>query len=391
MATFRIEFGQRSIKTGLCAVRILITMPNKTTKESDLKRHSLRFKINPEKQWDAKNNRVKNHPYQAIYNEQIAKKLYECERLSKNDEVTTAAQMQRRLAGFTGEPQTLYNALIEAYNDKDAAGKPNTADGYKTAAVTVKRILKDIHVADFDHDALESLVRGLQKEKKMPGTINQYLRSIRPIIRKAFKKGETKVNPFDGHSLPTYDAPVEILTDKEIESLETAHLDYKLGLARDIFMFCRYQAGMRIGDALTLKPETMRDLILTTTMGKSKDTREMKVAKKSLAIVERYKGGELVFPCIKSIEGLTPRELQGKIKSVVSGLNKDLKKVAKICNVKARLHPHGARHSFGDVVDDINDLQHAFGHESAKTTAIYKKKRNIKIPDYLIDKASGEG
>jgi len=165
---------------------------------------------------------------------------------------------------------------------------------------------------------------------------------------------------------------------EKIEDLELTLLNH-LDHARNIWLFSYYLAGMRIADVLKIKWTDIRDGRLYYRMGKNNKVLSLKIIDKAQAILDKYKpSNEKIIYVFPELVGVDPKDIKLvllKIRNANHKLNKNLKKIAVICEINKSLSMHIARHSFGNIASDQihpKKLQKLYRHSNLKTTINYQ-------------------
>ena len=169
--------------------------------------------------------------------------------------------------------------------------------------------------------------------------------------------------------------PVETLTDEDVRSLiEVCSNRAPTGVRNRALIVVMYRAGLRLAEALELKPKDF-DLDLGTIRvlhGKGDKARTVAVDTGAVAVVGRW----LDIRTRKSINGRAPLfcTLEGKPieQAYIRAL---LPRLARKAGIEKRVHAHGLRHTFAaQLVSEgvpVNVIQKALGHSSAATTSRY--------------------
>ncbi len=373
MATFIAELREQPNSKGLHPVRIRIIV-NRIPK-----RASLEFSIKAS-QWDSKKQRVKdNHLSSALYNQIIRDKIDQAERyylthpFATSDEIRSLLERSKPTDGIL-----LSQALLDTANEHS---NQRTGAYYRTTANMVTQCLGEISLESLGTGGLKKYEKWLRDKGLKQNTIHRHLKSIRTVIRKAVREKLLPVdkNPFLYYSIKSEQTVKQKLSDKELHLLENAKLESWEDLARDVFMFCFYTGGTRIGDALLLNKKNVVDGRLVYRMGKTGKFKNVKLSDKAQKIWNKYKG----FPIVGEIKSVRTIDVG------IAMVNKYLKKVAKRLGIETHLTTHIARHTFADMArkktKDIYAIQQALGHSSMKVTEGYLRSLDINTSDDLID------
>jgi site-specific recombinase XerD len=158
-------------------------------------------------------------------------------------------------------------------------------------------------------------------------------------------------------------------------------INKKEEIAKDVFLFSFYNAGINVNDIVRLTTENINNGRLRYYRGKTHDFFNFKLNDESLAILDKYKDAKpYLFPIIQKKKFLTILELERHILCRKSTLNYTIVNIGEKLNLPIRLTAYVARHSFATLAKNRNIPIHAIsqllGHEDIKTTSVYLKDLN---------------
>ena len=169
--------------------------------------------------------------------------------------------------------------------------------------------------------------------------------------------------------------PAETLTDDEVQRLVKACSNRApTGIRNRALLVVLYRAGLRIAEALALKPKDLDHDKATIRVlhGKGDKARTVAVDAGALAVIDRWievrtkRGINSRAPLFCTLAG-KPIE-QAYVRAL-------LPRLARKANVEKRVHAHGLRHTFAAQLAaegvPLNVIQRALGHSSAATTSRY--------------------
>ncbi|PAP75070.1 site-specific integrase [Rubrivirga marina] len=258
---------------------------------------------------------------------------------------------------------------------------------------------QDVLWAELDRDALGRFEAHLRvRAKNAPNTIRNHMKRLRRVVREAIREGELEAgqDPFLTYTPPRA-APVHRrkLTMPEIRALADAELPEGSteALARDVFLFSFYGAGVRASDLAALRATDVRGGRLRYRMMKTGETVTVGLPPEGRAIAERYaetaadRGG-LLFPLITAADTRDPVRLRRSANRANSRINAALKRAASGVEVDdTGLTMHVARHSFADLArrrgGSLFDVSRALGHSSLSTTQAYLASLDQEAADRL--------
>jgi len=221
---------------------------------------------------------------------------------------------------------------------------------------------------------LRSLVSGQYNRPLANSTINKTHGFFRTIINQALEEDYIKRNPYKRFKLKKTEAKIQYLSKHELSRIENLDLSSSphLDLARDIFIFSVY-TGLRFGDATSLKTDN-----LIYENGDLKYFYKRKQEKTGNPVENP------LFPQVKAIihkyTDTPERQVNNLILPKLSNdkVNKHLKIIGKLANVKSELHHHIARHTCATTVlleNDVNleEVKEWLGHVDIRSTMVYAK------------------
>jgi integrase/recombinase XerD len=192
---------------------------------------------------------------------------------------------------------------------------------------------------------------------------------IRNVCNLARKEGLIKHDPFSDFEMPTGHVKREGLSRDEVDKLLSLNLTGLDATCRDIFVFQAHCLGMRIGDALTLRTDQIREGVLYYTMQKTGDVLQIDLTEFVLSKVDYSKTHLFSFP------GSDTRDFN-YISRITALINKRLKGIAERAGIDKPISTKYARLTWANLAKSASGgnmrlLQDALGHESIVTTEIY--------------------
>ncbi|MCQ4140630.1 site-specific integrase [Chryseobacterium sp. EO14] len=241
--------------------------------------------------------------------------------------------------------------------------------------LTEKYHLSDIPLREINYQFIRDFEMYLLtvRENKQ-STIAQYLINLKKILELAYKNEWIFKNPFMNYKIEDEKSERGYLTQAEVEILMNCKLDKRLERTRDVFIFCCF-TGLSYIDVFKLTKQQIHLSIdgAQWIMGKREKTDVdyfipmMEIPKK---ILEKYK---------------THIFKNGKLLPVKVSLtiNRHLKEIAEICEIKKRLTFHLSRHTFATLAMSkgvsLESVSKMLGHKDIKTTQIYAKMTTEKV------------
>jgi integrase len=232
-----------------------------------------------------------------------------------------------------------------------------------------------------------------KKYQNKSSTRHRDLGVIKAAINHARRCGKIQYNPVQDYTIPIEKPVKEKLTQLELDSIRSLPITGLSADVRNIFMWCIYNRGMRIGDALSLRWDNIRSGRLLYRMSKSGRQMDIKIIPQAQDILDQYEqlgGVDHIFPFMRG-SGADQRIYLQEIENKTVIINKYLKKIATQAGITKNISTHIARHTFASMMDrsgmSITNMQHLLGHSSASITDSYI--RDLRKSDELDDIVDG--
>ncbi|RFS16078.1 tyrosine-type recombinase/integrase [Emticicia sp. C21] len=222
-------------------------------------------------------------------------------------------------------------------------------------------------------------------------SIALYFSIIKAVLVRNPNYSEYIIKQFKGISFSYETEKAQKLTPNQILELWNLDLRDKLSLqeAVEVFLFCYFCQGIRIGEAMLLKVkdyENGRVIVEVEKSGRKKKFRDILLSKKATILIEKYIEGksseEYIFPFLKYVSGLNAEAFRKKMDNAIVVINENLKKVAKLLEWDITFSTHSARGSFiseSANQGDIYKTSQGIGHAEVRTTEGYSKINHIRL------------
>jgi integrase/recombinase XerD len=345
------------------------------------------------KNWDEKSQQVrKSHPQYHSLKVLIATKKSEAERtlidLEIRQPVFSLEQLKKKVGRATATKS--FFEFAEDYVEEIVQRKKiNVARSEKSRIAGLRKFFKgrEIEFYDLDVATLGKLKTYLTAEGKSAKTINNYLIMIRTIFNKAIREGlvEREYYPFGGRDkiqLRQVDGKKIGLDEFELDKIRQLKLEEDSGMwhARNVFLLSFNFAGVRIGDLLRLRWDSIQGNRLLYEMGKTLSKVSIPISEEAQEILSYYEKhkrsyNDVVLPYLKEVDWTRPEDIESKVNSATSNINKRLKGIAKRATIHKSISNHISRHTFGNISGDkipTPILQKLYRHKSLNTTAVYQ-------------------
>ena len=309
-----------------------------------------------------------------------------CKGLLAKKEKVSAEEVKNAFQGIASGQETLIG-YCDKYDKMLAArvGVNITLESYKRYGISfnhVKRFLRtkynlsDISFQALDYSFIEAFDFYLRVQLKFkPNTIIGIVGHLKIIVKRALNDGIITRNPFIGFSLEGEPLQPKSITGQELNKIMTTPLDSpNRYLVRDMFLFSVF-TGIAFSDIRNLTYNNLmqaEDGVWWIHSKRRKTGTEFHVPllELPLQIIEKYRG----------------LNKNGKMFVILScsKTNGNLKKIAKICDIKRNITFHMARHNFGTLITlsqgvPLETVSRMMGQLGIKTTQLYAKLTNQKV------------
>ena len=313
------------------------------------------------------------------------KKINRLEALDVPVNFDTLFEPTTRKAGITIEDG--FNAEIERL---ESLGKINSAtkhkyalqvlDGYKSVKTALEAI---------DLDYLKGLELYLRQRGNKDNSIATRFAIFKAIYNKAVKEGKVTVkqNPFTLFQVGSLWAKtrkraidkddIQRLIDLEIADGHTT--EYRR-LARDLFLFSYFTAGMNFGDIARLRYKDIVKGRVNYSRHKTQKLLSFQLVPNAMRIIEKYSKAnhaqeDYIFPILDRSEHKTAQQIFNRTHKVLRKVNRELKTLGEQIGLKMPLTTYVARHTYATVLKrsgvSVALISESLGHSDLSTTQIY--------------------
>ncbi|WP_454974514.1 tyrosine-type recombinase/integrase [Capnocytophaga gingivalis] len=335
-------------------------------------------------QWDDKKQQVKKHPIEEQLNASMNALLNDVKILYyKNEGVSAKRLLQIYKNSKKYDGSSLLNFYQSIVDENKMKGAIRTAKTQQHYIDKLSKFASFLSFADISPLWAKDYEKWLISRGNKPNTIASNFKCLNAILNKAVKMGLIEKNPLKGYEIKTVNSKKEVLSIEDIGLLENYEIapHFKgMELARDIFLFSFYMAGMRFSDVCKLKWEDVTDTEVVYTMGKSEKragaTRYIPITPKVKQILERYKANKtFVFPILDKCDLNNIEKVEYTIYIANNKLNRSIKILAKHAGITKHVSMHIAKHSFASyaVKNNVNlfHISKLLGHTKLSTTEHY--------------------
>ena len=353
-----------------------------------------------ESQWNDKDKKVRSSfPNSGMVNASIRKALSNATTLiaENQNEIQNLSTSElkdlihRKL--FGDEPKSIkastffFKYTEEQIDRLRIANRIGTADSYKQTLTSFQKFLDytDIPLSKINLKFILYYEAECKGNGMKVNSIGVYLRTLRAIINRAINDGILSRDKyaFNNYSIKSEKTAKRAISKEEIQKIVALELkpDTRLWHSLNYFIFMFHLRGMNYIDLAYLKFENLVEGRVEYRRIKTGKLYSVKLTEKAQAIIDlyikdrKYKANEYVFPIL-------PKELRNdlekertKFKDKRKYFNKDLKKIAKQCDIDVNLTTYVTRHTwaslakFAGIAPAI--IGESLGHSDLKTTQTY--------------------
>ncbi len=253
-------------------------------------------------------------------------------------------------------------------------------EDYKPTSMTMEAI---------DLDYLKGLELYLRKRGNRDNSIATRFAIFKAIYNKAAKDGRINVrqNPFSLYQVGSLWAKtrkraidkedIQRLIDLEITEGHTT--EYRQ-LARDLFLFSYFTAGMNFGDMARLRYKDIIRGRIYYSRHKTRKLLSFQLMPKAMQIIGKYVRDnhtqeDYIFPILNRNIHTTPQQIFNRIHKVLAKINRELKVLGGQIGLEVPLTTYVARHTYATVLKrsgvSVELISESLGHSDLSTTQIY--------------------
>lgn len=342
--------------------------------------------------WDKVKQQVKGKDEEAQslnnYLKAIKAKLYqkEAELLDRGFIIT--AELLRD-AYFDKVESLKEKTLFEVFEEHNQEQEKLVGNGVSKAtywiSVYTVRLLKefvqqkykreDLYLRELNLNFIQSFHSFLRIDKGMAqNSSTKHLKLLKKIVNLAVANSYMTTNPFITYKIEREPVEIDFLDEEELRKIINFDTPLpRLERAKDMFLFGCF-TGLSYIDIKTLAPEHFEKDNTGRIWIKKRRVKTGVLSRIPLLpiaklILDKYKGGEKLLPIQDPAD-----------------INKYLKDIAILCDIKKRITFHTSRHTFASTVTLANNISlevvsKMLGHTNTRMTTHYAK---------LIDKCIGE-
>lgn len=234
---------------------------------------------------------------------------------------------------------------------------------------------KDLYLREVNLGFIQGFHAFLLGEKKMgQNSCSKHLKFLKKLLNLAIANSYISYNPVNAYKVEREPVEIDFLDEEELRKIINFDTPLpRLERAKDMFLFGCF-TGLSYIDIKTLTPEHFEKDSAGRIWIKKRRVKTGVLSRIPLLpiaklILDKYKGGDKLLPIQDPAD-----------------VNKYLKDIAILCEIKKRITFHTSRHTFASTVTLANNISlevvsKMLGHTNTRMTTHYAK---------LIDKCIGE-
>ena len=280
----------------------------------------------------------------------------------------------------------LYDKLID---DMKRGGKLGNAGVYKYSRTSLLKFTGQrlqIPFSDIDAVWLRRYENWLRTSGCGDTTISQLFRTLRSVFNKAVELQLVKRDyyPFDVYKVSKFDTRTKKRAITKEDVRKVIALDLSQGypserLARDIFVFSYFGAGINFADIALLKYGNVRDGRVQYVRKKTGKPINFLLTEEMRNIIVKYQrqgqtDEDYIFPILDRRVHRTEQQRYDRTHKVLTNTNRWLRKIGLRVGIE-HLTTYVARHTFATVLKrsgvNIAIISESLGHSDLSTTQIY--------------------
>ncbi len=364
----------------------------RVTKDRKRKYVSLGLSLH-EKFWDFE----KSKPKRNCPNKEQIERLIAAKTAEYNDLIVEMTSQQREytvetlVSHFHNQVRCatvveLYDKLID---DMKRGGKLGNAGVYKYSRTSLLKFTGQrlqIPFSDIDAVWLRRYENWLRTSGCGDTTISQLFRTLRSVFNKAVELQLVKRDyyPFDAYKVSKFDTRTKKRAIAKEDVRKVIALDLSQGypserLARDIFVFSYFGAGINFADIALLKYGNVRDGRVQYVRKKTGKPINFLLTEEMRNIIVKYQrqgqtDEDYIFPILDRRVHRTEQQRYDRTHKVLTNTNRWLRKIGQRVGIE-HLTTYVARHTFATVLKrsgvNIAIISESLGHSDLSTTQIY--------------------
>lgn len=307
--------------------------------------------------------------------------------LERTREEFTVEDILTQNAFGTGKSQFYLLRYINAQIErKQELKKVGMAAAYKSTRSSLAKFVgcPDVRMSEVDLAFVRRYEDFLYSNGASGNTVSYYLRNLRSLYNQAVTDGYHPRGEYPFAKAQTRPAKTvkRALSRTDMQNLADLNLENEpeLEFTRDLYLFSFYAQGMAFVDIVLLKKTDICNGVLTYSRHKSKQLIRIVVTPQMQGVIDKYNTeNEYLFPIIS---GEYASGYQ-KYRLALGRINRHLKKIAVVADIKVPLTTYTARHTWATLARDygapISVISAGLGHTSEEMTRVYLKDFDVSM------------
>lgn len=307
--------------------------------------------------------------------------------LEQTREEFTVEDILTQNAFGTGKSQFYLLRYINAQIErKQELKKVGMAAAYKSTRSSLAKFIgrPDVRMSEVDLAFVRRYEDFLYSNGASGNTVSYYLRNLRSLYNQAVTDGYHPRGEYPFAKAQTRPAKTvkRALSRTDMQNLADLNLENEpeLEFTRDLYLFSFYAQGMAFVDIVLLKKTDICNGVLTYSRHKSKQLIRIVVTPQMQGVIDKYNTeNEYLFPIIS---GEYASGYQ-KYRLALGRINRHLKKIAVVADIKVPLTTYTARHTWATLARDygapISVISAGLGHTSEEMTRVYLKDFDVSM------------
>lgn len=273
---------------------------------------------------------------------------------------------------------SLFRFMESVIMNLKECGKIRTAETYTATLQSFSRFRRgrDLMLDEITPDLIQAYEAYLRARGAVPNTTSFYMRILRAVYNRAVESEAIEQrNPFRHvytGTERTIKRAIPIAAISRIKNLELPR-GSKMDFARDMFMLSFYLRGMSFVDMAFLRKKDRADNHVTYRRRKTGQRLDIAWTKEKQSIVEKYPPNPTQYLLPILTNPLSDERIAYRNRA--SCINRQLKTIARMTNLKIPLTLYCARHSWASAARTkgipVSIISEGMGHDSEATTQIY--------------------
>lgn len=273
---------------------------------------------------------------------------------------------------------SLFRFMESVIMNLKECGKIRTAETYTATLQSFSRFRRgrDLMLDEITPDLIQAYEAYLRARGAVPNTTSFYMRILRAVYNRAVESEAIEQrNPFRHVYTGTERTVKRAIPIAAISRIKNQELPRgsKMDFARDMFMLSFYLRGMSFVDMAFLRKKDRADNHVTYRRRKTGQRLDIAWTKEMQSIVEKYPPNPTQYLLPILTNPLSDERIAYRNRA--SCINRQLKTIARMTNLKIPLTLYCARHSWASAARTkgipVSIISEGMGHDSEATTQIY--------------------